>query len=254
VHDRAVQPAPFRYERPETVAAIIAEPISTANGALVPPAEYWHGLRELCDEYGILLIADEVINGFGRTGKWFGIEHFGVSPDIMTMAKGLTSGYQPLAGAGTTLKVAERFVGKGKSFAHGTTFGTHPVATAVALANVQIIEREGLVANSARVGAYLKQQCESLMERHVIIGDVRGAGLMLQLELVKDRATHAPWEEEADLPGKLNPKLLERGLLTRAGGAINLAPPLVLNREEADEIVEIIDDALTEVERELAVG
>ena len=244
----------IQFEKPETIAAFIAEPISTAHGCYVPPAEYWQGIRAICDKYGILLIADEVINGFGRTGKWFGIQHFGVKPDITTMAKGLSSGYLPISCAGATTAVAERFVGTGNTFAHNSTFGTHPVAAAVALANLGIIEREGLVENSATMGAYLKQLCLALAERHPLIGDVRGIGLMLQIELVKDRATHEPFSDADGMNEKLTPKLLERGLLTRAGGAINLAPPLCITRPECEEIAAIIDGALTELEAELKVG
>src|SRR5215212_7828441 len=149
--ERAIQ-----FERPETIAAFIGEPISASNATYVPPDEYWPVIRALCDKYGILLIADEVINGFGRTGRWWGSQHFGFEPDLMTMAKGISSGYLPIAGVAASDKVAGAFVGdKGKTFGGGITFGTHPVACAVALANIEIIEREGLVENAARVGGYL---------------------------------------------------------------------------------------------------
>ncbi|MFN8556193.1 MAG: aspartate aminotransferase family protein [Dehalococcoidia bacterium] len=208
----------IQFERPESIAAIIAEPISTANGAFVPHQEYWQTLRRLCDRYGILLIADEVINGFGRTGKWFGIDHYGVTPDIMTTAKGLSSGYAPIACTMATRAVADVFAADKKStFSHGITFGTHPVACAVALANVAILEREGLVENSARTGAYLLERLRELAGRHRIVGDVRGIGLMVQVELVRNRETKEPFGEADDMATKIGGRLLERGLLCRAG-------------------------------------
>ncbi len=245
----------IQFEKPETIAAIIAEPISTANGAFVPWAEYWQTLRELCDKYGILLIADEVINGFGRTGKWFGIDHYGITPDLMTTAKGLSSGYAPIACVMTTRKVADLFAAdKKNTFTHGITFGTHPVACAVALANVEILERENLVDNSARTGAYLMDRLKEVQSRHPIVGDVRGIGLMLQVELVKDRETKEPFTEADDMQTKIGGRLKDRGLLCRAGNAISIAPPLVCNREDVDEIVDIVDATIGDAEHELGIG
>lgn len=245
----------INFEKPETIAAIIAEPISTANGCFVPWQEYWQTLRALCDKYGILLIADEVINGFGRTGKWFGIDHYaGVTPDIMTTAKGLSSGYAPIACAMTTRTVADVFAeDKKNTFTHGITFGTHPVACAVALKNVEILEREGLVENSARTGAYLLEQLRGLQGHHPIIGDVRGIGLMTLVELVKNRETKEPFTEADDMTSRVGHRLIERGLLCRAGAQISIAPPLVANREDIDEIVDILDVTIGDVERELGL-
>ncbi|MFQ5879593.1 MAG: aspartate aminotransferase family protein [Dehalococcoidia bacterium] len=241
-------------EGSETVAAIIAEPISLANANYPPPEEYWPILRRLCDKYGILLIADEVINGFGRTGKWFGVDHYGVVPDMITVAKQIGSGYLPLAAVMAKREVAERFVGgKEETFVHGITFGTHPVACAVGLANLQIIEREDLVGNSARVGDHMLAEARSLMESHPIIGDVRGKGLMVTLELVKDRQSKEPFGDEDDLTHRLSPMLQKRGLLTRAGNMVQMAPPLVANKEEADLIISIVDDALSELEQTLGI-
>jgi adenosylmethionine-8-amino-7-oxononanoate aminotransferase len=242
----------INFEQPETVAAVIAEPISTSNGNFVPWPEYWQTLRQICDKHGILLIADEVINGFGRTGKWFGIDHYDVKPDIMTTAKGLSSGYAPIACTMTTRKVADAFASdKKNTFSHGITFGTHPVSCAVALRNVEIIEAEGLVENSARTGAYLLEQLREVQSHHPIVGDVRGIGLMLQIELVKNRETREPFTREDDMQSKVGDRLLARGLLCRAGGAISIAPPLITNREDADEIVDVLDGALGEVEEEV---
>lgn len=242
------------FEKPESIAAIIAEPISTANGAFVPYQEYWQTLRQLCDKHGILLIADEVINGFGRTGRWFGIDHYGITPDIMTTAKGLSSGYAPIACTMATRKVADVFAAdKKNTFTHGITFGTHPVSCAVALANVEILEREGLVDNSARTGAYLMEQLKDMQARHRIVGDVRGIGLMLQVELVKNRETKEQFGEADDMNTKVGARLIERGLLCRAGAAISIAPPLVTNREDVDEIVDILDATIGDVEQDLGL-
>lgn len=244
----------IEFEKPDSIAAIIAEPISTANGAFVPWQEYWRTLRDLCDKHGILLIADEVINGFGRTGRWFGIDHYGITPDIMTTAKGLSSGYAPIACTMTTLKVAEAFAtDKKNTFTHGITFGTHPVSCAVALANVEILEREGLVENSARSGEYLIGQLRAMQERHRIVGDVRGIGLMTQVELVRNRETKEPFTEADELAERVGGRLLERGILCRAGAAINLAPPLVTNREDVDEMVDVVEGVIAEVEQDLGL-
>ncbi len=245
----------INFEKPETIAAIIAEPISTAHGTFVPYPEYWQTLRRICDKYGILLIVDEVINGFGRTGKWFGIDHFNVTPDIMTTAKGLSSGYAPIACTMTTRKIADAFASdKANTFSHGITFGTHPVSCAVALRNIQIIEEEGLVDNSARVGTYLLDQLKSLQTHHEVIGDVRGIGLMVQIELVKDREKQTPFDTADDLRTKIGDGLKDRGLLCRASGQINIAPPLVANREDIDEIVDIVDATLTDFEANLSLA
>lgn len=244
----------IEFEKPESIAAIIAEPISTANGAFVPWQEYWQTLRALCDKHGILLIADEVINGFGRTGKWFGIDHYGITPDIMTTAKGLSSGYAPIACTMATRRVADAFAtDKKNTFSHAITFGTHPVSCAVALANVEIIEREGLVDNSARTGDYLMTQLKAMQQRHRIVGDVRGLGLMTQVELVKNRETKEPFTEADDLATKIGARLIERGVLCRAGAAISIAPPLVANREDVDEIVDVLDATIGDAERELGL-
>ena len=245
----------INFEQPETIAAVIAEPISTSNGNFVPWPEYWQTLRQICDKYEILLIADEVINGFGRTGKWFGIDHFGIKPDIMTTAKGLSSGYAPIACTMTTRRVADAFASdKKNTFSHGITFGTHPVSCAVALRNVEILEAEDLIGNSEKTGAYLLAQLREMQTHHPIVGDVRGIGLQLQLELVKNRETREPFSREDDLQSKVGDRLIARGLLCRAGASISIAPPLITNREDADEIVDILDGVLSEVEHEVGLA
>lgn len=244
----------IRFEKPETIAALIAEPISSANATFVPPPEYWPTLRALCDKYGILLIADEVINGFGRTGKWFAIEHFGVVPDIMTVAKGISSGYLPISAVMARREVADAFAGsREQAFGGGITFGTHPVACAVALANIEIIERERLVDNARVQGSYMGEELRRLKEYHPSIGDVRGLGLLQAVELVKNRETKEQFGEEADLGTKMTEALKRRGLLSRAGATIALAPPLCITRGEVDEVVGIVDDAIGDVETDLGV-
>ena len=244
----------IKVERPETIAAIIAEPISTSNGCWVPAPEYWRTLRDICDRHGILLIADEVINGFGRTGKWFGMEHFPVEPDLMTMAKGISSGYQPIAAVGVSSRVAEAFVGEKKdAFNGGSTFGGHPVAAAVALANINIIEREHLVENSASTGDYLAGQLRELQSRHHVVSDTRGIGLMHTIEMKRNPESGEEFTED-DAVGEKMPRLLrDAGLLARAGASIAVAPPLTINREEVDGLVEMLDQAIGGLERELGL-
>ncbi|MGI8550140.1 MAG: aspartate aminotransferase family protein [Dehalococcoidia bacterium] len=242
------------FEKPETIAAIIAEPISAANANFVPPPEYWPILRDLCDKYGILLIADEVINGFGRTGKWFAIEHMGVLPDLMTVAKGISSGYLPISAVMAKQEVADAFVGEKKhAFSGGITFGTHPVSCAVALANIQIIEREGLVENAKIQGEYMLEELRALKEYHPSIGDVRGIGLLIAVELVKNRETKEQFSDADDLNTKMSEALKQRGLLSRAGAMIALAPPLCISKQEVDEVVGIVDDSIGAVEKELGI-
>ena len=239
----------IRYESPNTVAAVIAEPISAACGIVVPPAEYLPRLRDICDRYGVLLIFDEVITGFGRTGKMFASEHWGVTPDIMTLAKGLSSGYAPIAATMCRQPIAEAFGGAdGKAIGHLLTFGGQPVACAAALANLDILQRENLVGNAETQGAYLLARLHELASRHPTVGDVRGLGLLCALELVSDRRTRQPFPPEgAEISYLLN-TLAELGLLTRADSNLYLAPPLCIERREIDQIVSIVDAALSRFE------
>ena len=242
----------MKFHRADTIAALIAEPISMSNGHHVPSSEYWQRLRAICDEHGIVLIADEVINGFGRTGKWFGVEHFGIEPDLMTVAKGLSSGYAPIAAVMASDKVADAFVGEPKdAFVGGSTFGAHAVSCAVALANVGIIEREGLVGNAEKMGAYLGEQLVKLQSRHRIISDTRGIGLMHVVELKRDPEAGEDFTEADDL-GTRVPRLMQtHGLLARAGASIFVAPPLVIDGEGVDDLVDRIDQVVRDLEREL---
>ena len=241
----------IEFHGPKTVAAVIAEPISSSVGAGVPGDEYWPMLRQICDRHGVLLIADEVICGFGRTGRMFACEHWDVVPDLMTVAKGITSSYVPLASTIATKEVADVFAGKDNVYPQALTFGGHPVTAAVALRNIRIIEEEGLVENSAGVGAYFLDRLHLLREEHSIIGHTRGLGLMLAIELVADRETKAPFPAEFGLRDRLNGKFKEQGMILRLPGeVIGLSPPLCVTRSEIDEIVTNLDQAIGEVEQE----
>ena len=243
-------------ESPETVAAVFAEPVANPSGAAVPGDEYWPMLREICDKYGVLLVDDEVICGFGRTGKMFGIEHWGVVPDILTVAKGMISSYLPLGAVIATEEVADRFAGGDRYFRHGISFGGHPVAAAASLKNIEILEDDGLLDNAANVGAYFKEQLRGLMNDHSIVGDVRGIGLLLAVELVTDRETKAGFAPDFGLADRLNEKFRRQGLIFYAYGAVlPIGPPLCITRSEVDEIVSGLDSILWELEGELkAVG
>jgi adenosylmethionine-8-amino-7-oxononanoate aminotransferase len=242
------------FHGPKTVAAVIAEPVSSASGAAVPGDEYWPMLRQICDRHGVLLIADEVITGFGRTGKMFATEHWGVVPDIMTVAKGISSSYLPIAAAIATRDVADVFAGEDSIFRQALTFGGHPVTAAVALKNIEIIEKEKLVQNSAQTGAYFLEQLQSLKDDHPIIGNVRGIGLLLAAELVSDRESKASFPPEAHVGDKLTQRFHEQGLILRSGGKfVGFAPPLCITRREVDEIVAGVDRALAKVEDELSI-
>ncbi|MBI2936420.1 MAG: aspartate aminotransferase family protein [Chloroflexi bacterium] len=242
-------------EGPDSVAAVLGEPISAASGIHIPDPEYWSTFRKICDKYDVLLIADEVINAFGRTGRWFGSEHWNLQPDLITVAKALTGGYLPVGAVIASKKVSERFEGdKDRAFRHLLTFGGHPIVAAAGLANLQIIEREKLLENSAKMGHYLLQQLQSLYE-YSIVGQVRGGlGLLAAVELVKDRKTKERIPREAQLPKRLTKKLNEQGLLGRFGDVINIAPPLVITKEEVDFLVKALQAGIRDLERELATA
>ena len=237
---------------PDTVAAVIGEPISTAAGVHVPSPKYWQMLREICDRHGVLLIADEVINGFGRTGTMFATEQFGFVPDIMTTAKGLSSGYAPIAATIVRDSIYDIFKeNKEAVMGHLLTFGGHPAACAAALKNLEIFEEEGLVAQSAEKGRYLASRLEEL-RAHPTVGDVRGVGLMYGLDLVRSKEKKESWGKGHGFTSRLGELTLHKGLITRVWDVIHFAPPLVATHAEIDRMVEIVDEALTEVEREFA--
>ena len=241
----------IQHEGPSTVAAFIGEPISAASGIHVPHPEYWPTIREICDKYGVIMICDEVITGFGRTGKMFATEHWGIKPDIFTVAKALTSGYIPIGAAIASKKVSDAFMGDDSQFRHLITFGGNPVACAAAMANLDIMEGEGMVENSAEMGAYMYEQLQTLYE-HPIVGDVRGGmGLLCAVELVKDRDTKESFPAEAKLADKIAPLMNEHNLLGRPGNSIYLAPPLCITRDEVDHVVSQVDSVITKLEAQL---
>jgi adenosylmethionine-8-amino-7-oxononanoate aminotransferase len=239
-------------EGPDTIAAVIGEPISASAGVHVPHPEYWPMVREICDRYGVLLICDEVITGFGRTGRMFATEHWGVVPDITVVAKALTSGYVPIGAAIATKRVADAFIGPADSaFNHRITFGGNPVSCAAGLANLDVLQRELLVRNAADMGGYLFGRLQELY-RHDIVGQVRGGlGLICAVELVANRTTKEPFPKEARLAQRAG-RLMERhGLLGRAGNVFFLAPPLNVTRSELDFLVRQLDAVIAELQADL---
>jgi adenosylmethionine-8-amino-7-oxononanoate aminotransferase len=241
----------IRYENPRSVAAVIAEPVSAACGVVVPPPEYLPRLRDICDRHGVLLILDEIITGFGRTGRMFAAEHWDVVPDIMTVAKGLSSGYAPIAATICRQSIADQFGGaQGSSLAHLLTFGGQPVACAAALANLTILQQERLIDNAAEQGEYVLQRLRQIAARHSCIGDVRGLGLLCALELVSNRETRAAFAAEGPEITRLLAILAELGMLTRADTNLYLAPPLCITRQEIDRMVAIVDAGLARFEHE----
>jgi adenosylmethionine-8-amino-7-oxononanoate aminotransferase len=245
----------IEFEGPEQVAAVIMTPICQSTPVIVPPQEYWPMIRATCDKHGVLLIDDEVVTGFGRTGKMFGIENFGVVPDIMTMAKGLTSGYLPLAACIANTEVARKFAGEDReTFRHVITFGGNPVSCAVALVNIDIMERERLPEKVGALGDYLKDQIQ-ILYKHPVVGDIRGIGLMYAIELVKDRKTKEKFGKKLGLDNRFVGKLREAGLLTRVrGGAIRFIPPLTITRSEIDESIAIMDQVIGELGKEISAN
>jgi len=236
-------------EGADTVAAFIAEPVQGAGGVIVPPADYFPRVREICSKHGVLLIADEVITGFGRTGRWFGLEHYGIEPDIMQFAKGITSGYVPLGGIGVSDEVRGVIDGvpPGKRWMHAYTYSGHPTCCAVALANIDVLERERLVERAAAAGDRLLRGLRTL-EPVDGIGNVRGLGLMAAVEVVRDKTTKQQFPPEAGLTQKLTDALLDRGLYTRVVmDCICLAPPLVTTDADIDRIVNIVAETIPAV-------
>ncbi|HEY8447280.1 MAG TPA: aspartate aminotransferase family protein [Thermomicrobiales bacterium] len=235
-------------EGAETIAAFIGEPVQGAGGVIVPPEGYWPAVQEVLRRHEILLIADEVICGFGRTGAMFGCQTYGFQPDLATFAKGVTSGYVPLGGVAVSDEIFDVMSSADRMFMHGFTYSGHPVACAVALRNLQIIEEENLPANAAAQGAYLLAELQRQVGDHPNVGEVRGKGLMLMVELVADRATKAKFDPALNVGGKVQASLRQRGLIVRASNdGIAIAPPLIITQEQCNEIAGKIAETLTEV-------
>jgi adenosylmethionine-8-amino-7-oxononanoate aminotransferase len=237
---------------PGTVAAVVAEPVQGVGGVTVPPADYFPAVRQVCDRHGVLLIADEVITGFGRTGRWFGMQHWNVQADLMIFAKGITSGYLPLSGVMLTRQVHDTLKSVKGPFQHGFTYSGHPTACAVALRNLQIIEDERLVERVAEIGPYLQDRLQRLRS-HDIVGDVRGLGLMAGVELVRDRETKEPFDVSMGVARRVWTAALEMGVIVRPlpGDVIALSPPFVITEHEVDRVVTVLDQAIASVAREL---
>jgi putrescine---pyruvate transaminase len=233
------------FQSPDTVAAFIAEPVQGAGGVIVPPESYWPLVRQVCDRHGVLLISDEVVTGFGRTGTMFGCRTWGVKPDIMCMAKGISAGYVPLGATAVNDRVARAFA-KDATFAgaimHGYTYAGHPVACAAALATLKIVRDENLPANAARQGAYLLERLRPFVERYAAVGDVRGKGLMVALDLVKDKKTRAPIDPAEGYGQRVSAISREEGAFVRpVGNKIILSPPLTVEQRDVDVLVDALD-------------
>jgi len=233
-------------EGPETVAAFIAEPIQGSGGLIVPPDDYFPRIREICTKYNVLFIADEIITGFGRTGRWFGLERYGVEPDIIAFAKSITSGYIPLGGIGVSDRIFNAFeqAPPDKRWNHAFTYSAHPVACAVGLATLNIYERENLVEAAAARGKQLLAGIRQLSELNYV-GNVRGMGLLVGLELVEDKATKKPFDPSRKMGDRLHKECVKRGLYSRIRGDIFLmAPPYVTTETQIDRMVNIVGESI----------
>ena len=233
------------------VAAFIAEPIIGPGGVIVPPDGYWQRVREICTKHEMILIADEVMTGFGRTGKWFGVEHWNVVPDVLTTAKGITSGYVPLGATCVRKWVADKF--EELPYLHGHTYSGHTLAMAAAVATIDAYRQDDLISNSAKMGEYLMGKMRELQDKHPSVGDVRGKGLFCGMELVKSRKTREPSHEALMEPPrpvsakmKIVAKMMQEGVYILAGAAsvLMLTPPLSITRDEIDHAMAVIDKAL----------
>lgn len=234
------------YEGPETIAAILMESVTGTNGIIIPPDGYMQGVRALCDKYGIVMIADEVMAGFGRTGRWFAIEHWNVIPDIITMAKGLTSAYAPLGAVAMKPEIAAAF--NERVFESGLTYTSHPVSLAAAVANIQVMRDEGIVEHAAAMGPVLHQLLANLGESHPSVGDVRSIGLFGIIELVKNRQTKepmAPWNGASPEMAALRKYCLDHGLFVYTHWhTVLIIPPLIITEEQLREGFAVLDEAL----------
>jgi len=245
----------IQKEGPDTIAAFIGEPVIGAGGVVVPPKEYWPMVRDICDKYDVLLIADEVITGFGRTGKMFGSMHWDLRPDIVSTAKALTSGYIPLGGSIISNEIFDTMANEVPDwmpFLHGYTYNNHPVGCAAGLANLKFMEDNNLVENAEKMGIYLADRLKGLYD-HKSVGDIRSLGLVAAVEIVKDKQTK---EQIGDVPMESTHRIeqltWEKGVFTRAGlENIEIAPPLTITKEEIDMIVDTLDSSIAQMEKEL---
>jgi adenosylmethionine-8-amino-7-oxononanoate aminotransferase len=250
----------IEFEGPETVAAVILEPVQNAGGCFTPPEGYFQRVREICDEHDVLFISDEVICSWGRLGEWFGAQRYDYQPDLITTAKGITSAYAPMGAVIASDRVAEPFLQGTNSFMHGFTFAGHPICAAVALANIEVFEREGIIENVRENEPKLRAMLDSLRDLP-IVGDVRGAGYFQAVELVKNKETKESFSDEESetlLRGFLSGELFGRGLICRADDrgdpVIQLSPPLIAGPEQFEEIEQILRSVLAEAGERMHVG
>lgn len=242
------------YEGPESVAAILMESVTGTNGVIIPPAGYMQGVRAMCDKYGILMIADEVMAGFGRTGKWFAIQHWDVVPDMITMAKGLTSAYAPLGAVAIKPEIAAVF--DDKAFESGLTYTSHAVSLSAAVANIEVMQQDGLIEHSARMGEKLTKLLEELKQKHPSVGDARSIGLFGIIELVKDRSTRepiTPWNTTNAVMKRIKRYFSDQGLFIYTHWhTILIIPPLIITEEQLREGMRIISEAIAIADEEIA--
>jgi len=244
-------------EGPETVAAFIGEPLQGAGGVIVPPRTYWERIQRVLREYDVLLIADEVITGFGRLGRWFGAEEYGIEPDLVTVAKGITSGYVPLSGCLVSERVWSVLVeGSAKlgPFGHGYTYTAHPLAAAAALANLDVLDHDGLVEQAAARGSHMQARLREALADHALVGEVRGLGLIAGVEFVAEKSPPRAFDPALKVGPRIVKRCLELGLITRAlpaADTIAFSPPFVVSEAELDEMVSIARRAVDEIEAEL---
>ncbi len=243
------------FQGPDTVAAFIAEPIQGAGGVIVPPPNYWPLVRKVCDKYGVLLIADEVVTGFGRGGALFGTRLWDVKADLWCLAKGISSGYVPLGATAIGRKVAAVFDADttgAAAVSHGYTYSAHPVAAAAALATLDILEAQDIPGNAARVGAHLQSRLADFVEQFSFVGDVRGMGLMAGIEMVSDKLKRTPFGRGSDVPARVAREAYQRGLMVRVSGPnLILSPPLVITQHQVDELVEALAASFAAVDATL---
>lgn len=239
----------------DTVAAFIGEPIQGAGGVFEPPPGYWAEIQRICRKYDVLVVADEVICGFGRTGSWFGSQTYDIQPDLMSMAKGLSSGYVPIAGVAMTDRIFDA-LNEGGLLAHGYTYGGHPVACAVAIANTQLMRKEGLVERVRNdVGPYFRARLEELARSHPIVGEIRGAGLVAGIQLVKDKADREIFTQEENAATQCRDIALANGLVMRAvDQAMILSPPLIIARTQIDELVDKARRSLDAIAQQFGIA
>jgi adenosylmethionine-8-amino-7-oxononanoate aminotransferase len=239
-------------EDPDTIAAVIVEPVMGTGGILVPPPDYFAEIGEICRRHDVLLILDEVITGFGRTGHWFGMEHWGIEPDLVSLAKGLSSGYLPLSASVLSDRVYETLrdqMPPGLPLMFGLTYSNHPACCAAGLANIDIIEREGLVDNARAVGAYLLERLHKSFGASPIVGQIRGLGMLAAIEIVRDRETQEPFPNPGDVSWIAH-EAFDRGLIARAlFQCVALAPPLCATTEEIDRMVGVLEELWPEAEK-----